>query len=173
MFEGWKVSDRIVSIDRHYTSHRERQGHKIRWVRCEGWQHKDRRHRSLNTFSSKLSMRAYAWRTDCIRMQQKLMNVRVRCVAADAIYANNANRKFCTIYGISTSFVRGEGRPRVILWEKFSEANSQGRGYSAWRQLWHTEAALLAIEDKGTELEDGNPVDFLRNTYGKCRTDDW
>ena len=31
---------------------------------------------------------------DCIRMQQKLMNVRVRCVAADSIYANNANRKF-------------------------------------------------------------------------------
>ena len=35
-------------------------------------------------------------------MQQKLMNVRVRCVAADSIYAN---RKFCTKYGISTSFV--------------------------------------------------------------------
>ena len=43
---------------------------------------------------------------DCIRMQQKLMNVRIRCVAADSIYANNANRKFCTKYGISTSFVR-------------------------------------------------------------------
>ena len=26
-------------------------------------------------------------------MQQKLMNVRVRCVAADSIYANNANKK--------------------------------------------------------------------------------
>ena len=34
---------------------------------------------------------------DCIRMQQKLMNVRVRCVAADSIYANNANRKFCIL----------------------------------------------------------------------------
>jgi len=34
------------------------------------------------------------------------MNVRVRCVAAGSIYANNANRKFCTKYGISTSFVR-------------------------------------------------------------------
>ena len=36
---------------------------------------------------------------DCIRMQQKLMNVRVRCVAADSIYANNANRKFCKNMG--------------------------------------------------------------------------
>ena len=39
-------------------------------------------------------------------MQQRLMHVRVRCVAADSIYANNANRKFYTKYGISTSFVR-------------------------------------------------------------------
>lgn len=38
-------------------------------------------------------------------MQQKLMNVRVRCVAASSIYANNANRKFCTKFGESTSFV--------------------------------------------------------------------
>ena len=27
-------------------------------------------------------------------------------------------------------------------------------------------------QDKGTEQEDGNPVDFLRNTYGKGHTDD-
>ena len=40
---------------------------------------------------------------DCIRMQQKLMNV--KCVTADSIYANNANRKFDAKYGISTSFV--------------------------------------------------------------------
>ena len=39
-------------------------------------------------------------------MQQKPMNVRVRCVAGDSIYANNANRRFCTKYGMSTSFVR-------------------------------------------------------------------
>ena len=37
-------------------------------------------------------------------MLQKLMNVRVKRVAADSLYANNANRKFCTKYGISTSF---------------------------------------------------------------------
>lgn len=42
---------------------------------------------------------------DCVRMQQKFMEVRVKCVATDSIHANNANRKFCTKYGISTSFV--------------------------------------------------------------------
>lgn len=35
-----------------------------------------------------------------------VLNVRVRCVAVDSIYANNANRKFCTKYEISTAFVR-------------------------------------------------------------------
>lgn len=34
------------------------------------------------------------------------MKTRVKSVAADAIYANNDNWKFCTRYGISTSFVR-------------------------------------------------------------------
>lgn len=43
---------------------------------------------------------------DCIRLQQKLMKTRVRAVAADSIYATNANRRFCTKYGIFTSFVR-------------------------------------------------------------------
>ena len=34
------------------------------------------------------------------------IRLKARCLAADSIYANNANRKFCTRYGISTSFVR-------------------------------------------------------------------
>ena len=32
--------------------------------------------------------------------------------------------------------------------------------------------ADIAPEYAGTEQEDGNPVDFLWNTYGKCHTDD-
>lgn len=43
---------------------------------------------------------------NCIRMQQKLMKVRVTCAAGDSIYANNASRKYCTKYSISTSFVQ-------------------------------------------------------------------
>ena len=34
------------------------------------------------------------------------------------------------------------------------------------------EALLLALKNKGQEQEDGNPVNFLRNTYGKYHTDD-
>ncbi|SEL40380.1 hypothetical protein SAMN04487923_104049, partial [Phocaeicola vulgatus] len=28
------------------------------------------------------------------------------------------------------------------------------------------------LKDKGQKQEDGNTVDFLWNTYGKCHTDD-
>lgn len=31
---------------------------------------------------------------NCIRMQQRLMNVRVRCTSADFIYVNNATENF-------------------------------------------------------------------------------
>ena len=66
---------------------------------------------------------------ECIRMQQKLMNVRVRCVAADSIYANKANRKFYTKYGISISFVRKgrttkDGPLRKILRSELSKESA-------------------------------------------------
>ena len=38
--------------------------------------------------------------------------------------------------------------------------------------LRHSKATLLALKDKGQKQEDGNTVDFLWNTYGKCHTDD-
>ncbi len=36
------------------------------------------------------------------------MNMKIRYTATDSIFTNNANRKFCTKYGISTSFIRKE-----------------------------------------------------------------
>ena len=86
------------------------------------------------------------------------MNVRVRCVATDSIYANNANRKFCTKYGISTSFVR-KGRA----------AKNEPLRKVLRSELSKERATRL---EGSFEQEDGNPVDFLRNTYGKCHTDD-
>ncbi len=111
---------------------------------------------------------------DCIRMQQKLMNVRVRCVAADSIYANNANRKFCTKYGISTSFVR-KGRAakdeslRKVLRSELSKQRATRLEGSFGTQKQHYSLARIKARNRKTEI---NPVDFLRNTYGKCRTDD-
>lgn len=102
------------------------------------------------------------------------MNVRVRCVATDSIYANNANRKFCTKYGISTSFVR-KGRAakneplRKVLRSELSKERATRLEGSFGTQKQHYSLARIKARNRKTEI---NPVDFLRNTYGKCRTDD-
>ena len=46
----------------------------------------------------------------CIDLQQSLLRKRVSHVAADALYATNANRSWCRSRGIFTSFVR-KGKP--------------------------------------------------------------
>mgnify|MGYP000762006670 CR=1 FL=1 len=91
LFEGRKVSDRIVSIDRHYVHPIVRGkeiksvefGAKVNNIQIDGISFIE--HLSFKAFNEGIRLK------DCIRMQQKLMNVRVRCVAADSIYANNAN----------------------------------------------------------------------------------
>ena len=94
---------------------------------------------------------------DCIRMQQKLMNVRVRCVAADSIYANNANRKFCTKYGISTSFVR-KGRAaqdeplRKVLRSELSKERATQLEGSFGTQKQHYSLARIKARNKKTEI---------------------
>lgn len=106
LFAGKKVSDRIVSIDRHYIRPIVRGketrsvefGAKVNNIQVDGISFIE--HLSFKAFNEGVRLK------DCIRLQQSLMKVRVTAVAADSIYANNANRKFCTRYGISTSFVR-------------------------------------------------------------------
>ena len=106
MFEGRKVSDRIVSVDRHYVRPIVRGketksvefGAKVNNIQINGISFIE--HISFKAFNEGIRLK------NCIRMQQKLMKVRVTCAAGDSIYANNANRKYCTKYGISTSFVR-------------------------------------------------------------------
>ena len=94
---------------------------------------------------------------DCIRMQQKLMNVRVRCVAADSIYANNANRKFCTKYGISTSFVR-KGRAakdeplRKVLRSELSKERATRLEGSFGTQKQHYSLSRIKARNRKTEI---------------------
>ena len=94
---------------------------------------------------------------DCIHMQQKLMNVRVRCVAADSIYANNANRKFCTKYGISTSFVR-KGRAakdeplRKVLRSELSKERATRLEGSFGTQKQHYSLARIKARNRKTEI---------------------
>ena len=101
-----KVSDRIVSIDRHYVRPIVRGketkpvefGAKVNNIQIDGISFIE--HISFKAFNEGIRLK------NCIRMQQNLMKVRVTCAAGDSIYANNANRKYCTKYSISTSFVR-------------------------------------------------------------------
>lgn len=102
LFESRKVSDHIVSIGRHYVRLIVRGketksvefGAKVNNIQIDGILFIE--HLSYKAFNEGMGLK------DSIRMQQKFMNVRVRCATGDSI----ANRRFCTKYGISTSFVR-------------------------------------------------------------------
>ena len=157
MFEGRKVSDRIVSIDRHYVRPIVRGketksvefGAKVNNIQIDGISFIE--HLSFKAFNEGIRLK------DCIRMQQKLMNVRVRCVAADSIYANNANRKFCTKYGISTSFVR-KGRAakdeplRKVLRSELSKERATRLEGSFGTQKQHYSLSRIKARNRKTEI---------------------
>ncbi len=70
------------------------------------------------------------------RLQQQLTKVRVKALAADSIYANNANRKFCTKYHISTSFKRkGRAAKDEPLRNILRSELSRERAYPPGRKL--------------------------------------
>ena len=157
MFEGGKVSDRIVSIDRHYIRPIVRGkeiksvefGAKVNNIQIDGISFIE--HISFKAFNEGTRLK------DCIRMQQKLMNVRVRCVAADSIYANNANRKFCTKYGISTSFVRkgkaAKDEPlRKVLRSELSRERATRLEGSFGTQKQRYSLARIKARNKKTEI---------------------
>ena len=157
MFEGRKVSNRIVSIDRHYVRPIVRGketksvefGAKVNNVQIDGISFIE--HVSFKAFNEGIRLKG------CIRMQQKLMNVRVRCVVADSIYANNANRKFCTKYGISTSFVR-KGRAakdeqmRRILRSELSKERATRLEGSFGTQKQHYSLSRIKARNRKTEI---------------------
>ena len=157
LFEGRKVNDRIVSIDRHYVRPIVRGketksvefGAKVNNIQIDGISFIE--HLSFKAFNEGIRLK------DCIRMQQKLMNVRVRCVAADSIYANNANRKFCTKYGISTSFVR-KGREtkdeplRKVLRSELSKERATRLEGSFGTQKQHYSLSRVKARNRKTEI---------------------
>ena len=157
MFEGCKVSDRIVSIDRHYVRPIVRGeetksvefGAKANNIQIDGISFIE--HISFKAFNEGIRLE------DCIHVQQKLMNVRVRCVAGDSIYANNANRRFCTKYGISTSFVR-KGRAakdepsRRVLRSGLSRERATRLEGSFGTQKQHYSLSRIKARNRKTEI---------------------
>ena len=157
IFEGRKVSDRIVSIDRHYVRPIVRGketksvefGAKVNNMQTDGISFIE--HISFKAFNEGIRLK------NCIRMQQKLMKVRVTCAAGDSIYANNANRKFCTKYGISTSFVR-KGRAakdeplRKVLRSELSKERATRLEGSFGTQKQHYSLSRIKARNRKTEI---------------------
>ena len=157
MFEGRKVSDRIVSIDRHYVRPIVRGketkpvefGAKVNNIQIDGMSFIE--HISFKAFNEGIRLK------NCIRMQQKLMKVRVTCAAGDSIYANNANRKYCTKYGISTSFVR-KGRAakdehlRKVLRSELSRERATRLEGSFGTQKQHYSLSRIKARNMKTEI---------------------
>ncbi len=172
MFEGRKVSDRIV---RGKETKSVEFGAKVNNIQIDGISFIE--HLSFKAFNEGIRLK------DCIRMQQKLMNVRVRCVAADSIYANNANRKFCTKYGISTSFVR-KGRAakdeplRKVLRSELSKERATRLEGNFGTQKQHYSLARIKARNRKTEIlwiffgiHTANAIlmiDKIRNRTGKA-----
>ena len=183
MFEGRKVSDCIVSIDRYYVcpivrgkeTKSVKFGAKVNNIQIDGISFIE--HLSFMAFNESIRLK------DCIHMQQKLMNVRVRCVAADSIYANNANRKFYTKYGISTSFVR-KGRAaqdeplRKVLRSELSKERTTRLEGSFGTQKQHYSLTRIKARNRKTEIlwiffgiHTANAIlmiDKIRNRTGKA-----
>ena len=157
LFAGKKVSNRIVSIDRHYLRPIIRGketksvefGAKVNNIQIDGI-----------SFIEQISFKAFnegVRLKDCIHLQQQLTKVRVKALAADSIYANNVNRRFCTKYHISTSFKR-KGRAakdeplRRILRSELSRERATRLEGSFGTQKQHYSLARIKARNRKTEM---------------------
>ena len=157
LFAGKKVPNRIVSIDRHYLRPIIRGketksvefGAKVNNIQIDGISFIE--HISFKAFNEGVRLK------DCIHLQQQLTGVRVKALAADSIYANNANRKFCTKYHISTSFKR-KGRAakdeplRKILRSELSRERATRLEGSFGTQKQHYSRARIKARNRKTEI---------------------
>ena len=157
LFAGKKVSNRIVSIDRHYLRPIIRGketksvefGAKVNNIQIDGISFIE--HISFKAFNEGVRLK------DCIHLHRQLTGVRVRALAADSIYANNANRKFCTKYHISTSFKR-KGRAakdeplRKILRSELSRERATRLEGSFGTQKQHYSLARIKARSRKTEI---------------------
>ena len=106
-FNSHIVKDQIVSIDKPYIHPIVRRGKEIKSVefgakvnamQIDGINFIE--HLSFSAFHEGIRL------SQCVDKQQKLFRHKVRLLAADSIYATNANRKFCNKRQIITGFVR-------------------------------------------------------------------
>ena len=105
-FAGHEVKDMIVSIDKSYIHPIVRGketksvefGAKVNMIQIDGINFIE--HLSFSAFHEGIRL------PQCVDRQQKLFRRKVRLLAADSLYATNANRKYCSKRQITTGFVR-------------------------------------------------------------------
>ena len=157
LFAGQKVSDRIVSVDKPHLRPIVRGketktvefGAKVNNIQVDGISFIE--HLSFNAFNEGTRLQT------SIALQERLLNTRVSAVAADAIYATNANRKFCTKNQIYTSFVR-KGKPaadepqRKVLRSTLSRARATRLEGSFGTQKQHYSLDKIKARKEETEI---------------------
>lgn len=112
LMEKKNVQHRIVSIDRPYLRPIVRGMEnkcvefvaRVNNIQIDGISFIE--HHSFEAFNKGVRLK------ECIDYQEKLTGIAVKRVGADTIYANNANRKFCTDKGIVTCFARKGPKPK-------------------------------------------------------------
>lgn len=110
LYDGEKVEGRIVSVDKAYVrpiirgkeTKRVEFGPKVNLVQVDGINFIE--HLSFDAFNEGIRL------ISSVGLVEGLFGKKVEKLAGDNIYANNANRSYCTQNGITTSFVR-KGRP--------------------------------------------------------------
>lgn len=106
LFNGEKIKDRIVSIDKSYIrpivrgkeTKRVEFGAKTNLLQIDGINFIE--HISFDAFNEGTRLINSVW------LAQTLFRTKVRMLGGDGIYATNANRKFCTQNEIITCFVK-------------------------------------------------------------------
>lgn len=105
-FEGHKISDRIVSLDKPYIRPIVR-GKEVKKVEFGAKVHKIQvdgisfiEHLSFDAFNEGTRFQSSIYEA------QRLMNTKIKVVGADGIYATNANRKYASKEKIKTDFKR-------------------------------------------------------------------
>lgn len=112
LFDGKTIKDRVVSIDRPYIrpivrgkeNKRVEFGAKVNNIQIDGLSFIE--HLSYDAFNEGIRLK------ECIEYQEILTGIKVKRVGADTIYANNANRTYCSENGITTCFARKGPRPK-------------------------------------------------------------
>lgn len=106
------VKNRIVSIDRPYINpivrgkenKRVEFGAKVNNIQIDGISFIE--HHSFEAFNEGIRLK------QCIKYQESLTGIKVTRVGADTIYANNANRTYCSENGIMTCFKPKGPKPK-------------------------------------------------------------